>query len=213
VVQSAATCSRWFFARGLFYPEDGGDTFLRNVGSTKIYTAPHLRRRHSSQSPPWKPQILCKILRKFILVANCHIIEEGYRGTAPLSRSTDETEVTGHLYTPTTQEAGWTPKLSWTWWRRRDILVHAVNQIPNIQPTASHFTDWTVQLDQCRLGQAVTLLTCVSEVTGSKPTQETIYLDWGLCSFLRCLQTHTRTLSQMSPWRLLRTPFPILIIH
>jgi hypothetical protein len=31
VVQSAAICSRWFLARGFFYPEDGGDTFLRNV--------------------------------------------------------------------------------------------------------------------------------------------------------------------------------------
>jgi hypothetical protein len=29
-------------------PEDGGDTFLRNVGSHKIYTAPHPKRRHSS---------------------------------------------------------------------------------------------------------------------------------------------------------------------
>jgi hypothetical protein len=29
-----------------FYPEDGGDTFLRSVGSQKIYTAPHPRRRH-----------------------------------------------------------------------------------------------------------------------------------------------------------------------
>jgi hypothetical protein len=28
--------------------EVGGDTFLRNVGSHKIYTAPHPRRRHSS---------------------------------------------------------------------------------------------------------------------------------------------------------------------
>jgi hypothetical protein len=36
-----ATCSRWFLARGFFYPEDGGKTFLRNVGSHKIYTAPH----------------------------------------------------------------------------------------------------------------------------------------------------------------------------
>jgi hypothetical protein len=41
-------CSRWFLARGFFYPEDGGDIFLRNVGSHKIYTAPHPRRRHSS---------------------------------------------------------------------------------------------------------------------------------------------------------------------
>jgi hypothetical protein len=28
----AATCSRWFLARGFFYPEDGGDMFLRNFG-------------------------------------------------------------------------------------------------------------------------------------------------------------------------------------
>jgi hypothetical protein len=32
-----------------FYPEDGGDTFLRNVGSNKIYMVPHPRRRHSSK--------------------------------------------------------------------------------------------------------------------------------------------------------------------
>jgi hypothetical protein len=37
--QSAATCSRWFLACGFFYPEDGGDTLLRNVGSHKTYTA------------------------------------------------------------------------------------------------------------------------------------------------------------------------------
>jgi hypothetical protein len=36
-----ATCSCWFLTRGFFYPEDGGDTFLRNVGSHKIYMAPH----------------------------------------------------------------------------------------------------------------------------------------------------------------------------
>jgi hypothetical protein len=55
---ASATCSRWFLARGLFYPEYGGDKLLRNIGSHKIYTAPHLRRRYSSWSPPWKPQIL-----------------------------------------------------------------------------------------------------------------------------------------------------------
>jgi hypothetical protein len=46
----------WVFSAGgsvcshmltVFYPEDGGDTFLRNVGSHKIYRAPHFRRRHS----------------------------------------------------------------------------------------------------------------------------------------------------------------------
>jgi hypothetical protein len=34
-----ASCSRWFLARGFFYPKDGGDTFLRNVGPYKIYAA------------------------------------------------------------------------------------------------------------------------------------------------------------------------------
>jgi hypothetical protein len=48
-IYRVATCSRWFFDRGFFYPVDGGDTILRNVGSIDhIYTAPHLRRRHSS---------------------------------------------------------------------------------------------------------------------------------------------------------------------
>jgi hypothetical protein len=35
--------SRWLQT----YLEDGGDKFLRNVDSHKIYTAPHPRRRHS----------------------------------------------------------------------------------------------------------------------------------------------------------------------
>jgi hypothetical protein len=36
-IQSAATWSPWFLARGLFYPEHGGNMFLRNVSSRKIY--------------------------------------------------------------------------------------------------------------------------------------------------------------------------------
>jgi hypothetical protein len=48
VFWSAATCSRWFLARGFFYLEDGDVTFLRNVGSYNIYTAPHPRRQYSS---------------------------------------------------------------------------------------------------------------------------------------------------------------------
>jgi hypothetical protein len=42
------TCSCWFLTHRFFYPEDGSDTFLRNVGSHNIYRAPHPRRRHSS---------------------------------------------------------------------------------------------------------------------------------------------------------------------
>jgi hypothetical protein len=33
---SAASCSSWFLARGFFYPEDRGDTFLRKVKYTCI---------------------------------------------------------------------------------------------------------------------------------------------------------------------------------
>jgi hypothetical protein len=40
--------SHRFLVRGFFYPEDGRDTFLRNVSSHNIYTVPHPRRRHSS---------------------------------------------------------------------------------------------------------------------------------------------------------------------
>jgi hypothetical protein len=32
----------------IFYSEDRGNTFLQNVGSRKLYTVPHPRRRHSS---------------------------------------------------------------------------------------------------------------------------------------------------------------------
>jgi hypothetical protein len=45
----ATTCLCWFLTHRFFYPEDGGDTFLRSVGSQKIYTAPHPRRRHFSK--------------------------------------------------------------------------------------------------------------------------------------------------------------------
>jgi hypothetical protein len=38
----------WFITHGFFYLEDGGDTFLRNIGSHKIYTVLHPRRWHSS---------------------------------------------------------------------------------------------------------------------------------------------------------------------
>jgi hypothetical protein len=46
--EKSATCPRWFLASRFLYPEDGGDTFLRNVGLHNIYTAPHPRRQHSS---------------------------------------------------------------------------------------------------------------------------------------------------------------------
>jgi hypothetical protein len=40
-VTDSATCPSWLLAREFFYLEDGGGTFLRNVGSHKICTAPH----------------------------------------------------------------------------------------------------------------------------------------------------------------------------
>jgi hypothetical protein len=46
--EAAATCSRWFLACRFFYPEDRGDTILRNVGSHRNYTAPQPRKWLSS---------------------------------------------------------------------------------------------------------------------------------------------------------------------
>jgi hypothetical protein len=37
VAQSAATCSRWLIGEVFFYPEYGGDTFLRNVSLQNLY--------------------------------------------------------------------------------------------------------------------------------------------------------------------------------
>jgi hypothetical protein len=48
--QSAGICPIWFLAHGFFFPEDGGGTFLQNVGSHKIYKALHPRRRYSSNT-------------------------------------------------------------------------------------------------------------------------------------------------------------------
>jgi hypothetical protein len=47
--QSEAICSKWFLALGFFYIENGGDMLLRNFSSHKISTAPHPRRRRSSE--------------------------------------------------------------------------------------------------------------------------------------------------------------------
>jgi hypothetical protein len=46
--ERGTTVSRWLRLADCFYPEEGGDKFLRNVGSRKIYKAPHPRRRNSS---------------------------------------------------------------------------------------------------------------------------------------------------------------------
>jgi hypothetical protein len=70
-LQSATTCSHWFLALGFFYPEDGGDTFLRNVGSHKIYMALHPRRWHSSG----------------LLQVTNRLCMEPYRGKIPLPLS------------------------------------------------------------------------------------------------------------------------------
>jgi hypothetical protein len=45
-VVAASTCSRWFLALRFVYPEDEGDTILRNVGSHKNYIVPHPKKRH-----------------------------------------------------------------------------------------------------------------------------------------------------------------------
>jgi hypothetical protein len=50
--------TRWFLARLIFDPEDGGDTFLRNVYSQANCTPLYLRRWQHSKLPQWEPQVL-----------------------------------------------------------------------------------------------------------------------------------------------------------
>jgi hypothetical protein len=60
--------ARWF-AELFFDPEDGGDTFLRNVGyHSTHYTASYPRRRYASKPPLSKPQILHKFIYYFKVV-------------------------------------------------------------------------------------------------------------------------------------------------
>jgi hypothetical protein len=48
VEKSVRQLLRLFFVRGFYFPEDAGDTFLRNVSSYKTHTTPHPRRGHCS---------------------------------------------------------------------------------------------------------------------------------------------------------------------
>jgi hypothetical protein len=72
-VVAAATCSRWFLARGFFYPEDEDDTFLRKVSSHKIWMAPHPRRRRSSLAKKFRSyEVINMQMSKIILNDLCH---------------------------------------------------------------------------------------------------------------------------------------------
>jgi hypothetical protein len=57
---SVVTCLRCFLARGFIYHEYGGARYIRNVGSHKIYTAPHPKRRHSSYIT-WLHTVNCRL--------------------------------------------------------------------------------------------------------------------------------------------------------
>jgi hypothetical protein len=63
VQQTVATCTRCFLAHGFLYTEDGGNTFLRNVGSNNIYMAPHLRILHSSAIYNISSGVQCHVLQ------------------------------------------------------------------------------------------------------------------------------------------------------
>jgi hypothetical protein len=99
--------SRWlqtiqFLVHGFFYPEDGVDTFLRNVGSHKIYTAPHPRIRHSSlmcvsyvsyEENFWKVFVLPSGVRCRIhvsLLSYVYILEHTILNTVMCVYKTDE---------------------------------------------------------------------------------------------------------------------------
>jgi hypothetical protein len=50
--QFSQTATGVVLRKTVLLKEEGSDTFLRNVGLHKIYTAPHPRKWDSSQSPP-----------------------------------------------------------------------------------------------------------------------------------------------------------------
>jgi hypothetical protein len=64
--------ARWF-AELFFDPEDGGDTFLRNVGyNSTDYTAPYPRRRYSSTlhilyKTPWSNVSIEELIAVYLL--------------------------------------------------------------------------------------------------------------------------------------------------
>jgi hypothetical protein len=58
----SSSCSRWFLARLIFDPEDGDDTFFRNVGLYTGYTALYPRGCQISKLPLWEPQILRTVI-------------------------------------------------------------------------------------------------------------------------------------------------------
>jgi hypothetical protein len=75
----AATCSRWFLPHGLFYP----DTFLRNVGSHKIYTALHPRRQH------WSRYRLYSCLYRVVHISSINKLHKGWSRRIWGSHSSD----------------------------------------------------------------------------------------------------------------------------
>jgi hypothetical protein len=77
--------SRWFLARLIFCPEDGGYTFLREVGSHMDYTALYLRR--------W--QHLMKLNEKWWILCTREL-EFGERGDhVPAPHTVEESEKLG----------------------------------------------------------------------------------------------------------------------
>jgi hypothetical protein len=75
VARFPATYSCWFLSRGFFYPEDESDTFIRNVGSHKIYTAPHPRRRYSSKYAPIFWKFLTVKISVFLNMTPCNLVD------------------------------------------------------------------------------------------------------------------------------------------
>jgi hypothetical protein len=51
-------CQHFFWLADSLHLDDGGYTFLRNVGSYKSHTVSHPRKRNSSQLPQRKTQII-----------------------------------------------------------------------------------------------------------------------------------------------------------
>jgi hypothetical protein len=92
----ASSMSRWLGDLSRFScPEDGGDSFLRNFGSHKIYTTSHPRRQHSC------------MFNTFRLKLRTHLLIHDERATALLEPWIQASLQSGrqHCPTPLSQEA------------------------------------------------------------------------------------------------------------
>jgi hypothetical protein len=122
---SAATCSCWFLARRFFYPEDGGDTLVRNVSSLhRIYTEPHPRRWHSSKESFIYPHCFSSIFLRLLYCTSTYSLQ---------------------VFVPTKRKLLWIKKLLNTHYVTGHIAVCEMGWILLVTEKEYTHMDWTAK--------------------------------------------------------------------